>query len=122
MPFHVDFNWTSQAILEMHPIFSEPPPRLEPNGLGPQHVSDLGNGRWHRSSSYYFNCGVNHDLHKAPPEGDLGLLSQEDGRHLQEWFEQEYAGERPNVLKNGEKWNFTLVKNGNAFNFHVLVR
>jgi hypothetical protein len=122
MPFEVDFNWTSQAILEMHPIFSAPPPRLEPNHLGPVEVSDLGNGRWQRGSSYYFNCGVNIDLRTPPPEGDKGLLSREDGRRLQEWFEQEYHDERPNVLKDGEKWNFTLVKNGNAFNFHVLVR
>lgn len=34
---------------------------------------------------------------------------------------QRYHTKNPNVLKQGSKWNFTLVDRGNAFNYHVLV-
>lgn len=122
MPFSIDFNWASQAIMEQeHFVFMQGPPPLPPNGLGPVELTDLGNGRWHHTSSYYYNCGANNDFRHAPPIGDIGQLTLHDGYNLEGWFWRRYPNLRPHVLKDEIKWNFTLVYQGSAFNFHVLV-
>ncbi|MGC4891710.1 hypothetical protein [Micromonospora sp. DT227] len=94
MPFEVDFNWASQAVIETvavpFPSLETPPdvvvadppvPQLAFQQSGPVTVTMLGCGRWNRDTSYRFNAGC-----------------------------------------NGGKWNLVLTRNGAVFNFHVAVQ
>lgn len=120
-PFPVTFYNASLAIDECYNFFQQGHPNLPWNQPGPVQVFPWGNGRWVDISSYYFNCGCNQHQNVAPPVGDIGQLSQHDGNSLEAWFYNRYSNYNPNVLKNGNKWNFTLVQNGAALNFHVSV-
>jgi hypothetical protein len=138
MPFPVDFNRASQAIIETiaipFPSLEVPkdtkvadatPPKLESGQVSPVTVTSLGNGRWRRDSSMQFNAGVNDDLNHAPDdESDRGLLTQDDAEQLEKFFMSRYAvsGATPKVLKNHEKWNLTVVRNHVVYNFHILVK
>ncbi|MEH1028366.1 MULTISPECIES: hypothetical protein [Micromonospora] len=135
MPFNVDFNWASQAIIETvavpFPSLETPPgvvvadppiPQLESKRSGPVTVTMFGNGRWNRDTSYRFNAGCNDDRGVAAKVDDVGELSLAEAERLEEWFRKRYPGSKPNVLKTGGKWNFTLVRNGAVFNFHVSAR
>lgn len=119
--FSVNFHHASLAINQCYTYFQQGHPDLPPNKLGPVQVFQWGNGRWQNRSSYYFNCGCNQHENTAPPVGDTGQLSKCDGNILEEWFCNRYHDYKPNVLKDGYKWNFTLVQNGAALNFHVKV-
>lgn len=121
MPVIIDFYRASQAIIEQQLIFEQPHPELPNNGLGPVEVTEQGNGRWHRTSSYYYNCGANVAPNTPPSGGQTVELDQGDRYALEAWFMKKYPNQQPNVLKDGSKWNCTLVYNSAAFNFHVLL-
>jgi hypothetical protein len=122
MAFPTDLNFVIGAILELLPQMDQNPPALALNQLGPVIVTYCGNGRWQRSSSFYFNCGVNKDANTPGPVGEKGQLTPLDGHNAAFWFEDRYKGYGARVLQDGFKWNFTLVKNYRAFNFHIEVR
>ncbi|MEU1756209.1 hypothetical protein ABZ436_26650 [Micromonospora matsumotoense] len=132
MPFEVDFDWASQAIIETvavpFPSLETPPgvvvadppiPQLPPLQSGPVTVTMLGSGRWNRDSSYRFNAGCNREPHVAAGIGEVGLLSAAEAQRLEDWFLQRYPTSGPLVLKNGGKWNLTLTRNGAVYNFHA---
>jgi hypothetical protein len=135
MAFRVDFNWASQAIIETVAIafpsleapngtvVNDPPiPQLQWQQSSPNVVTLLGNGRWNRDTSYRFNAGCNPDTNTSPTPGDSGVVTVAEGNQLEQWFLARYNGSNPGVLKNGEKWNLHLTRNGALYNFHVLVR
>ena len=121
MGFETDLNCVIGAIIELVPQMDYNPPALEADQLGPVLVGYFGNGRWHRRSSLYFNCGVNKDANTPGDIGEKGHLSRHDGNNAAFWFEKEYRNYKAQVLEQGTKWNFTLVKNSRAFNFHLEV-
>lgn len=135
MPFEVDFNWASQAIIETvavpFPSLETPReagvadpavPQLEFKQSGPVTVTMFGCGRWNRDTSYRFNAGCNPDRHRAAEVGDVGVLPLAEAQRLEQWFLERYPESKPDVLKTGEKWNFVLVRNSAVFNFHLEVQ
>ena len=119
--FETDLNTAIGAIDELFTRMGNPP-ALQQGELGPVITTYCGNGLWMRTSSYYFNCGVNPRPNVVPPIGEKGHLSQVDGNVLAHWFETEkYRQYRANVLRQGRKYNYTMVVNHNAFNFHLEV-
>ncbi len=121
MPVIIDFYRASQAIIEQQLIFEHPHPELPYKGLGPVRVTEQGNGRWQHTSSYYYNCGANVASNTPPAGNQTVALDQGDRYALEAWFMHTYPNKQPKVLQDGTKWNFTLVHNNVAFNFHVLV-
>ncbi|WP_422752053.1 hypothetical protein [Micromonospora sp. WMMD708] len=132
MPFEVDFNWASQAVIETvavpFPSLETPPgvvvadpavPQLAFQHSGPVTVTMLGSGRWNRDTSYRFNAGCNQEPHHAAAIGEVGVLAAAEAQRLEDWFLQRYPNSNPVVLKNGGKWNLVLTRNGAVFNFHV---
>lgn len=135
MPFEVDFNWASQAVIETvavpFPSLETPPdvvvadppvPQLAFQQSGPVTVTMLGCGRWNRDTSYRFNAGCNPQPHHAAQVGEVGVLSAAEAQRLETWFVRRYPNSNPAVLKNGGKWNLVLTRNGAVFNFHVAVQ
>jgi len=119
--FESDLNTVIGAIIELLTQMGNPP-ALEPMAWGPTITTHCGSGAWQkRGTSNYFNCGVNPTPNTAPPVGEKGHLSKTDGENAAFWFEHNYAQYKAKVLEDGTKWNFTLVANHNAFNFHLLV-
>jgi hypothetical protein len=74
-------------------------------------------GTWQpRGTSVYFNCGF---AGEPPP---VNYVTLQNGIALETWFVQTFLNDRPNVLKDADKWNFTLVLQNWAFNFHLRVQ
>ena len=132
--FIVDFNWASQAIIETvqsafpslespngGPVAADPgPPALGFRQTSARIRTDLGNGNWQQDTSMRFNAGCNRDVRVLPQVGEVGLLASADDRvRLERWFLDRYAGSRPQVLSNGCKKNFVLVRNQCVYNFHL---
>jgi hypothetical protein len=132
--FIVDFNWASQAIIETvqaafpslespngGPIAVDPvPPALVFREESARVHSDFGNGNWQQDTSKRYNAGCNRDIQVLPQRGEVGrVASAEHFARLERWFLDRYAGSRPQVLSNGCKKNFVLVRNQCVYNFHL---
>jgi hypothetical protein len=119
--FESDLNTVISAIIELYTNMGVPP-RLAAGQWGPTITTYCGSGAWNmRGTSNYFNCGVNPRPNTPAPVGEKGHLGSRDGENAAFWFEEEYARYRAKVLQDGTKWNFTMVVNYYAFNFHLLV-
>ncbi len=121
MAFETNLNFAIGAIIELAPQMDQNPPQLPPNGLSNVVTTYCGNGCWHNRSSYYFNCGVTMVANTPGRVGEKGHLGLSDGYNVETYFLSEFDRYRANVLKDRDKWNFTFVKNGRAFNYHLLV-
>jgi hypothetical protein len=125
MSFVTDMNTVATAIDELFAGMGAPPGGLQTGQWGPPIITWWGHGAWNkRGNSNYFNCGVNQHQSTAPPIGEKGWLPHQEGSNMELWFTrnaQRYANFKPNVLKDGTKWNFVMVVNGCAFNFHLEV-
>jgi hypothetical protein len=98
------------------------PPELESLQSSENQVTDHGNGRWNRDSSYRFNAGCNPHHGKAPEKGNVGIMTQDDALKLENWFQKRYPDAKPQVLKEAGKWNLVLVRNLCVYNFHITVK
>jgi hypothetical protein len=112
--FEVTPEWASAAILEC----------AQAVGAGVKPSDEIltfehGNGTWRKN---YFDSGCNQFAYTAAPDRTVGRLSLEHMKGLEQWFisSKEFSEYQPTVLK-GEKWNFTLVVDGYALNFHMQV-
>jgi hypothetical protein len=138
MHFHVDFDWATQAIIETVAIAfpslespqnnnnnnnnaDPPPPVLEASQSGPNYVTDFGNGRWNRASSYRFNAGCNRDIRVAPSPGDKGIVSPGTAVEVYNWFRARYPNNNPQRLTNGSKMNLCFVRQHCVYNFHLMI-
>jgi hypothetical protein len=129
MPFDVDLFFAQCALAECVKIVEN----LTNKGHNVSIVGEYSNGIWERVRPNYFDCGCNERKNQPPAYvGDKGRLGSADGARLEQWYLDYCHNHNQNVpdggqpkayvLKQGDKWNFVLVANGSAMNFHMIVR
>lgn len=124
MPFDVTLQKAKDAFDFCHDKFlnTDPPSNLRVGERGTWETSVDGSGNWCRlGNSMYFNAGVadpNLEEGEIPNAPDTARLSQADMGQFEQWFQAKNLPQGQ-ILRVGNKRNFTSVVNGRAFNFHL---
>lgn len=121
MEFDVTPEWASTAIVECANAVLKGAVTTE------RLIFEHGSGRWLQKQKAYFNCGCNPFSNTPAGPGDVGRLSRPHMQGLEQWFRSEYLKSElygevyPNVIKDGNEWNFAFATRECILSFHLQV-